>query len=148
MASGCWVLTERAVKEKLEEYQTKYAYQTFKGALLYIGLFAEDLAELRMKVEAGSATAKRIWRMLEKYKLGLEVKMEEWLLYQNEHEDLKNVKYYNWENLKFLLKCSNRTYYDNGVSDAWKVLPRRADVIEEKQKVLPSNRSELKLWKE
>lgn len=141
-----WVFTERYVKQKLDEYQHNCKLQTFKGALLYIGLFGEDLNKIRVDAENGNRAAIHIWKMLETYKFALEVKMEEWLLYQGNHPDLQNLQHYNYKHLEFLLKCSNRTYYDNGMLDASKVLPRARKVEVEEENVLPANTTDLKLW--
>lgn len=141
-----WIFTERYVKSKLEEYKSTTKFPTFKGALLFIGLYGEDLNQVRWLADAGNRAAIHIWKMLEQYKFELEVKMEEWMKYQYLHPDLANVKVFNWDNLKFLLKCSNRTYYDNGVMDASKALPRTRNVEAEKENVLPANTTELKLW--
>lgn len=139
-----WIFTEKYVKQKLDEYKQNCRLQTFKGALLYIGLFGEDLNKLRVEADNGNRAAIHIWKMLETYKFALEVKMEEWMLYQGNHPDLKDVKNYNYKFLEFLLKCSNRTYYDNGVLDASRALPRTRREAEEVS-VLPANTSELKL---
>lgn len=140
-----WIFTEKYVGEKLKEYKQNCKFQTFKGALLYIGLFGEDLNKIRIDADNGNRAAIHIWKMLETYKFALEVKMEEWLMYQGNHPDLVNAKFYNLKHLEFLLKCSNRTYYDNGVLDASRALPRSRKEAEEVN-VLPANTTELKLW--
>lgn len=138
------LFTEKYVKSKLEEYVKSCKFQTFKGALLYIGLYGEALDNIRIGAENGNRAAVRIMDALSRYKFALEVKMEEWLMYQGAHPDLENVKFYNFEHLKFLLRCSNRTYYDNKVIDAARVmgLTNSKDVI----KKLPANTTEIKLW--
>lgn len=141
-----WIFTESYVRQKLDEYQKNCKFQTFKGALLYIGLFGDDLNKIRIDAENGNRAAIHIWKMLETYKFALEVKMEEWLLYQGMHPDLENAKFYNYKYLEFLLKCSNRTYYDNGVMDASKALPRARKVEDDEVSVLPANTTDLKLW--
>lgn len=141
-----WIFTERFVKQKLDEYKCNCKFQTFKGALLYVGLFGEDLNKIRVDAENGNRAAIHIWKMLETYKFALEVKMEEWLLYQGNHPDLQNLQHYNYKHLEFLLKCSNRTYYDNGLLDASKVLPRARKVEDDEVSVLPANTTEIKLW--
>lgn len=141
-----WVFTEKYVRDKLEQYKASNKFPTFKGALLFIGLYGDELNQIRWSADEGNRAAIHIWKMLEQYKFELEVKMEEWLKYQSLHPDLENVKVFNWDNVKFLLKCSNRTYYDNGVMDAAKLLTRDNVKKQDERNVLPANTTELKLW--
>lgn len=79
-------------------------------------------------------------KVLDNFKLDLEVKMEEYLLYQGMHPDLVNVPNYNYKHLEWLLKVSNPkkyggTWYDIGGKPNEKAL----------NKIMPKNESGVSL---
>lgn len=128
----------------LEEYKSKTEFQTFNGFLVFAGIGALEFSQLKMFVANENEDAIRVMRVLDNYKRELEVKMEEYLLYQHNHPDLKDCKFYNFDNIKFLLKSSNpEKYGDKKIN-----INAGGDNAKEKndiKKLLGANKSQL-VW--
>lgn len=132
----------RKVVKMLEVYKQNVRFQTFNGFLVSIGIGALEFQQLKMFVANENEDAIRVMRVLDNYKRELEVKMEEYLLYQHNHPDLKDLKFYNFDNVKFLLKASNPERYGDKKININTTNERSKS--NEIRKLLGDNKSELK----
>ena len=99
--------------EKLKQYREGTKFETYRGFCLYVGFTPDKLRKLIAKANSGEdRNAEKIWELLEYYKMVLEVKMEEYLLYQSAHPDLEG-KVVDYKQLQFLLAKSSPTHYGN-----------------------------------
>lgn len=104
-------LNVKKMEQKLVEYKQFTKFETFSGFLLFVGLTPFFMREMGVCIENGNDKYVKVGKFLENYKMELEVKMEEYLLYQGQHDDLKELKNYNYQYLQFLLKSSNPSKY-------------------------------------
>lgn len=136
------------IKELIKEYNEKEKYHTFRGFLVWCGITSEEMNEIMVGKFAEEDNPKltkkytKMYKVLELYKNKLEAKLEEYLLYQERHEDLKGCENINYKNFEFLLKASNRSVYDSAKTNT------NAPILNVKQEEnkLPTNTSEVKLW--
>lgn len=137
-------LNEKKMVEKVEEYKSKQKFQTYIGLLNFLGIGSREMMELReMAMGPNNRQAKKMVAILEKYKFGLEEKMEEYLMYQGTHPDLKNCYNYNYNQLQFLLKASNPTKYGDKKQVITSAGAKSGSSNDNKLEIL-ENKSELK----
>lgn len=132
-------LTPAKVQAKLEEYKQS-ATPTYKGFLRYLGLGSKEFKEMiEYSMNPKNENWVKIVRIIDHFKLDMEVKMEEYMLYQYNHPDLKNVPNYNFNLLEKLLRYSDKSYYGEKSIVSIDKKPNEKNVI----KIL-ENKSEVK----
>ena len=134
-------LNIEGIRGKREFYLETCPTPTYKGFLRFLGLGVVEFKELvELANDCVKSTKWRdILRELENFKLDMEVKMEEYLLYQYKHPDLAGCHNYNFGLLRDLLKYSNPSYYGNDRILALENKPAEKNIV----KIL-ENRSQVK----
>ena len=102
------------VKKQLEIYVQEKSWQTFGGFLLFAGISTGRFNNLKALYENDNRDAIKIMKLLEWFKSALEVRMEEWMIYQTLHPDLDG-KYFNLKQLEWIMKKSNPEKYGDEV---------------------------------
>lgn len=109
---------ETITLEKLKVSTTSYCKQsfiTYKGLLVYLGISAWDLKRFeKASVVDDDCEEASILKFLYRFKEAYEAKLEEYLVYQGQHSDLKDC-YVNYTILKSVLDKSidSGIYKDN-----------------------------------
>lgn len=76
-----------------------------------------------------------VLQLLEDYKDELEVKMEEYMIYQQKHPDMKDYPEYNYKNLEFVLRASNPKRYSQANASITAKKQETMKILENKSKV-------------
>lgn len=135
------------LKQKLLDYKREcHGLMTFRGFLAFCEINTRVMKDLLTQVaieEDQEVYGKysKIYDWLENIKLKFEAHLESYLIYQRQHPDLKNQEYFNYDNIKFILKSSNKSVYDSAKSAETMVINSKTSVSK-----IPSNKSGIKLW--
>lgn len=120
------------------EYVESAKFPTYTGLLCYLGIFTREMLLIRQYAANGNEKYVAVLRVLDEFKQRMEQKMEEYLVYQFAHDDLKQVRHYNFTLLTWMLKCSNPRKY--GGVEVGKDISVKNQVAS-----IPSNESEVSL---
>ena len=90
------------VEGKIREYVIQNKYISFKGLLLFMGVLPIDLQEANEERHINKNLNKSL-KYLEMFKLKFESKLEEYLIYQGQHEDMKDCKFFDYKTLKLFI---------------------------------------------
>lgn len=101
-------------KNAVEGYKKQAKFPTWSGLLCYLGLGSYEMEWVKQYASEGKQKFVEIARVLDMYKLELEAKFEEMLIYQDKHPELSGNKQYNYKNLQFMLVAGNPRKYGGG----------------------------------
>lgn len=130
------------MRETISKYLRSTSFPTFQGFLVYANITSRTLKRLWELCYEEDQEALEVVDEIERFKLSLDAKLSEYLIYQDKHPDLEGRRFYNYDNLKFLLKEQSKGVFSTGNVEA-NVISRSANKSIPK---LPENKSGVDLW--
>lgn len=131
------------MRDTISRYLSSTDFPTFSGFLVYANITSRTLRKLWELCYEEDQEALAVVDEIERFKMSLDAKMTEYLIYQEKHPELAGRRFYNYDNIKFLLKEQNKGVFSTGSVEA-NVISGGNNRNAHK---LPENKSGVDLWR-